>query len=292
MGKLTDFIGGQTVTDNGVTGERNFVRVGEMPASPEAGIIYMTPTTIQNASVITGYTVVTASLARTATNVEFNVVGPEGAQFTIVASGNGINSNTGTLTIGTDVSSGVNFTRTLVTEFGGFMPGRDITFTIQPNTSSDPITVLEDGLIASYTINQAGYVPIDIPVTVSGNTQNLTGGFQLPAGTGNYLGANIMIEFRLTFGSVADAEAALPFVSSSAPIQPINGQISVTKVPNARIQRSGNLIEADWFDPDQYQWDQITAGSFPTTGSTNASVSILPPYRLVGTTSRAYMQYT
>ena len=147
----------------------------------------------------------------------------------------------------------------------------------------------ENSVLASHNIQFS----TPITVTASGSSQNLTGGFQLPANTGNYLGASIQIAFRLTFDSVADAEAALPFVSSSAPIQPINGQISITQNPNARIQRSGNLIEVDWFDPNQYQWDQITTGSFPTTGSTNASVSIDldSGYRLVGETSRQYMEY-
>lgn len=149
MGRLTDFTGGQIVTDSSGTGERQIQVVSALPMTPESGIIYMTPSTISNSVEITGFTG-PSSLTSTQTDVSFVVTGDDGAEFEIETN---LGGETGLLTIGSDVTSGVSFTSGILTVNVTGSP-RDVIFTILPNPSSEPETILDSGLDDTITLTQ------------------------------------------------------------------------------------------------------------------------------------------
>ena len=98
------------------------------------------------------------------------------------------------------------------------------------------------------------------------------------------------------FADSTAAQAALPYVSASVPIQPVSGGYTVTQSPNLQIQAdpSGGwhvLVNA----PGSYVFyalaGGVTFGSAGQTASLSASISKASGYYVTGTTSGAYMQY-
>ena len=149
--RLTKYIGGQIVTANGVTEERQFIVDLDGSETRTADNIYFTQSTIRNSLEITVFTG-PSSLTQTQTDVTFTVTGDDGAGFDIDTN---LGGETGVLIIGTDVISGTSFTRSILSQNNTGSP-RQITFTISPSIGTDPETVLADGLIREITLTQPG----------------------------------------------------------------------------------------------------------------------------------------
>ena len=200
MGDLTRYIGGQIVTDSGGIGERNFIIDLDGSETRVAGNIYFTASEIQNAVSISEFNLITTSIPFGTTSATFNITAEDDAEFTIVNTTDNITSRNFVVN-GTDVTSGTNFTVNNITGTNTGADTRDISFTIVPNSSSDPETILADGTIATRGLQQTAQPDVLSAVTLSGvpGSNGAAGPWYTYAGTRSYPSVNISTSNNISF---------------------------------------------------------------------------------------------
>ena len=267
MGKLTDFIGGQTVTDNGVTGERNFVRVNELPASPEEGIIYITPTTIANSSVLTNYELISSgSLGNGAGSFNVRISGDEGAEFSITGS-NGASNVGNTVILPED--DGVKEVSVGVTAQADGAATRMPSALLVPNPNSDPETIFAEGFTATNPITVSQAAGKEIPTCDVSAPSSITGTGFSTSWSISYGGDATTVTISASVIADASGEGAVINIFNVNPGVDIGGVNSVSSGSISYLAGgAGRSIQATFgIGPTNFSGTVRLSASWPATAT-------------------------
>ena len=177
MADITQYVGGQIVTDTSGTGERQFIIDNDFdkdmsgaivtPTTGVAGNIYITTSIITNSAEITAFVFTdTSQIGRAGGNRIVRVTGEEGAQYTL-SYASGASGDTSLQTI--PASGTQDTTVTISTNPNSTSPStRNPSVTITVNASSDPETVLVDNVMATISIEQEAGIMLT-PVRARGS---------------------------------------------------------------------------------------------------------------------------
>ena len=164
--RLTNHIGGQIVTANGVTEERQFIVDLDGSETRTAGNIYFTRSTISNSVSITAFAFTdTSTIGNGGGTRVVRVTGDEGAQYSLSYS-SGASGDTSLQTI---PASGMQDTTVTIAANGVGSSARNPGVTIAVNASSEPETVLADGVNATISISQSAGRVARSTILFSGN---------------------------------------------------------------------------------------------------------------------------
>ncbi len=168
MGRLTQYIGGQVVTDNNVAEERQFIVDLDASETRVDGNIYITASEIQNAFEITNYELTSSgSLGQAATSFNVRVTGDEGARFTIVGSNGASNVSQRTIdATGTDEFS-VSVSQNPA---GGASRSPEALLVLVPADADNNETVFADTFAATNPIVVSQAAGLLVPTCSASNT--------------------------------------------------------------------------------------------------------------------------